>query len=195
MTGAMGHGEVSGGTSTPDLGGTAATSLGDTVDNPGLAVGFVTVLAAFTVAVLVAPGGASEQAIFGRTLTIVGVMIMVNGVAVRRAFAPVFRARRVRLARGESTGAEVVAVSASRGRQTYLVRFVDHCSKPREATLALLGAARVGDTVAIRFDRDDPTWALDERAATTGMRVATAFAPGLTALGATFGVIGLALSV
>lgn len=194
MTGAMRGGDASDGSSIADTGGVAATSLDESVDSPGLAVGFLTALTAVVVAVLVVPGGASEQEIFGRTLTILGVVIVVNGVAMRRAFAPVITARRDRLARSEGTDAQVVAVSASR-KQAHVVRFVDHHGMPREATLALLGASRVGDSVAIRFDRDDPAWALDERAATTGMRILTTLAPAFTALGAVLGVIGLGLTV
>lgn len=167
------------------------TDLDESPDNRWLALGVVNMLAAFGVAVLTVPGEADEQQTLGRLLVILGTAMLFNAGITRRAFAPMLDARGIRLARSERTDAEVVAAETSRGVTTHTVRFTDHRGVPREACLPFVGAARIGDRVAIRFDREEPTWALDEVSATAGMRRLRAIGPSMAALGAGAALVGL----
>lgn len=168
-----------------------AADLDETPDNRWLALGLVTWLAVLGVAVLVLPGAKDAPQLLGRSLVIMGVAMVLNAGIMRRAFAPNLRARSIRLARSERTDAEVVAAATHRGITTHTVRFTDHRGIPREADAPLAGTPRVGACVAIRFDREDPSWVLDEVSATVGMRRLRAIGPSMAALGVGAALVGL----
>lgn len=176
---------------SPSVVDDGAAALDETPDNRWLALGVVTWLAVFAVALLMLPGATDTLQLLGRSLVILGTAMVVNAGIFHRAFAPIVSARTIRLARSEAADAEVVDAATTRGITTHTIRFADHRGVPRETELPLAGAPRIGAAVAIRFDREDPAWALDEFSATVGLRRLQAVGHAMAVLGLVGIVAGL----